>query len=57
MNPESIEPIPGEPASKAGKREYIKPAFRHEAVFETMALACGKLAGTWAQCDSLLSNS
>ena len=35
------------------KREYVKPAFRHEAVFETMALLCGKLAGTTLQCNSL----
>lgn len=32
------------------KRAYMKPAFRHEAVFETMALACGKIAGTQGQC-------
>lgn len=30
----------------AGKRAYVKPSFRHEEVFETMALACGKLLAT-----------
>jgi hypothetical protein len=37
--------------TKKAKRQYEKPAFQHEKVFETMALACGKLAGaTQAQC-------
>jgi hypothetical protein len=37
------------PASKT-KRPYQKPGFQHEKVFETMALACGKIAGTQLQC-------
>jgi hypothetical protein len=32
------------------KRPYTKPEFKHEKVFETMALACGKLSATQAQC-------
>jgi hypothetical protein len=32
------------------KRAYTKPEFQHEKVFETMALACGKLAATQRQC-------
>jgi hypothetical protein len=32
------------------KRPYQEPAFRHEKVFETMALSCGKISGTQAQC-------
>jgi len=32
------------------KRPYLKPAFRHEKVFETMALACGKISPTQGQC-------
>ncbi len=27
----------------AGKKPYSKPEFRYERVFETMALACGKI--------------
>jgi hypothetical protein len=27
------------------KKTYEKPAFRHEQVFETQALSCGKVAG------------
>ena len=33
-----------------GKRPYRKPEVRHERVFETMALACGKVRATQAQC-------
>lgn len=32
------------------KRPYMKPSFQHEKVFETMALACGKLNHTQRQC-------
>ncbi len=32
------------------KRPYKKPEVRHERVFETMALSCGKLRATQAQC-------
>ena len=48
------------PSTKAGRntaaqpnggvlKPYLKPAFRHEQVFETMALACGKV-GTAGAC-------
>lgn len=39
------------------KRPYTKPAFRHETVFETMALACGKMRSTQRQCRSNVRNS
>jgi hypothetical protein len=39
------------------KKPYQKPSFRHERVFETMALSCGKLAGTTSQCNLNASNS
>ncbi len=32
------------------KRRYQDPAFRFEQVFETMALACGKVGPTNLQC-------
>ena len=32
------------------KKPYQKPAFQHERVFETMALACGKISATQFQC-------
>ena len=34
----------------APKKPYQKPAFRHERVFETMALACGKHPGGGGNC-------
>jgi hypothetical protein len=39
------------------KRAYVKPDFQHEKVFETMALACGKLGPTQAQCRFNRRNS
>jgi len=39
------------------KLRYQKPAFRHEGVFETMALACGKISQTQSQCKSNIKNS
>ncbi len=32
------------------KKPYQKPEFRYERVFETMALACGKIHNTQASC-------
>jgi hypothetical protein len=32
------------------KRQYQDPAFRHERVFETMALSCGKIQPTQMMC-------
>ena len=36
---------------------YVKPDFQHEKVFETMALACGKLGPTQSQCRFNRRNS
>jgi hypothetical protein len=33
------------------KKVYQKPAFRYERVFETLALSCGKIGSTVAQCQ------
>jgi hypothetical protein len=44
-------------AKSKPKRPYVKPAFQHEKVFETMALACGKLGPTQAQCRFNRRNS
>ena len=35
---------------KPRKKPYQKPSFRHERIFETMALACGKIDSTQQQC-------
>lgn len=37
-------------AGEGQKRAYVKPSFRHETVFEVMALACGKISGTSGPC-------
>jgi len=34
---------------QSAKKPYSKPTFRSEKVFETMALACGKISGQF-QC-------
>lgn len=38
------------PARTSAKKPYQKPAFRHERVFETMALSCGKVQTTQGSC-------
>jgi hypothetical protein len=50
MMEETAEKTP----TTAGPRRklYEKPAFRHERVFETMALSCGKINATQGQCSS-----
>jgi len=37
-------------SQQPGKRPYRKPEFRLEKVFETMALACGKISATQQTC-------
>jgi hypothetical protein len=47
-------------ASEEGRKEkkpYQKPTFRFERVFETMALACGKVQATNFQCRFNRKNS
>ena len=39
------------------KKPYQEPAFRHERVFETMALTCGKLQDTSFSCRINRKNS
>jgi hypothetical protein len=39
------------------KKPYIKPSFEREQVFETMALACGKVASTQGACHMNHKNS
>jgi hypothetical protein len=44
-------------ADAGTKKAYVKPAFQHERVFETMALACGKVSSTSQQCKNNKKNS
>jgi len=55
-------PVPREKSQQPGKARnakklYQKPAFRYERVFETLALSCGKIAGTSVNCNSNRKNS
>lgn len=43
--------------SAAVKKPYQKPAFTREQVFETMALACGKINPTSGACKSVRKSS
>ena len=45
------------PAAAAAKKPYQKPAFQREQVFETMALACGKINTTQQSCRVNRRNS
>jgi hypothetical protein len=38
------------PRTPATKKPYEKPSFRHEKVFVTTALACGKINPTQSGC-------
>jgi hypothetical protein len=40
-----------------GKKPYQKPARRRERVFETTALACGKISTTQSSCGHNKKNS
>jgi hypothetical protein len=42
---------------RVGKKLYLKPEVRYERVFETMALACGKVQTTEGQCAHNRKNS
>jgi len=39
------------------KKPYVKPEVRHEQVFETMALSCGKVRSTQGACHFNRKNS
>ena len=45
----SVRPGP-DPEPQPTRKPYEKPAFRTERIFETMALACGKISQTQGHC-------
>jgi hypothetical protein len=47
----------GVPAGTAARKPYQKPSFIREQVFETMALACGKINPTSGACKAVKKNS
>jgi hypothetical protein len=44
-------------ASPPAKKPYVKPTFVREGVFETTALACGKVNPTVRQCNLVRKTS
>ena len=42
----------GANGARGVKRPYVKPEVRHEKVFETMALSCGKIGPTQSGCHA-----
>lgn len=58
MNGEKRSPeTADERRAQTGKRPYQKPSFVREQVFETMALACGKVNPTSGICKFIKKNS
>jgi hypothetical protein len=45
------------PDSGPRRKPYHKPGFRFEHVFETMALACGKVSPTQKHCQFIRKSS
>jgi len=45
------EDIQAAESKSSVKKPYQKPEVRHERVFETMALACGKIGDTTHACS------
>jgi hypothetical protein len=39
------------------RKPYVKPACQSESIFETTALACGKIAGQGGNCNQVPSAS
>lgn len=44
FKPEPEERVEHQLAARKGRKPYSKPAFQFERVFETTALACGKVS-------------
>lgn len=45
------------PNSVPRRKPYHKPEFRFERIFETMALACGKVSPTQKHCQFIRKSS
>jgi hypothetical protein len=57
VKPADSGAAPAPDKTPAPKKAYVKPSFAHERVFETMALACGKVNATQVQCKTNKKNS
>lgn len=54
--PESFD-APDTPEDGGAKKPYEKPAFQREQVFETTALACGKINPSSGACRAVRKSS
>jgi hypothetical protein len=52
-NPKPVDPE----TAAVDRKPYERPSFVREQVFETMALACGKVSPTSGACKSVKKNS
>ena len=50
-DPDDRKGKPGAADSTGGKKPYAKPSMQSEPIYETLALACGKLPGQGAVCN------
>lgn len=48
---EQEQTAPRKPEAENPKKPYAKPAFVSEKIYETVALACGKLPGQGGFCN------
>ena len=55
--PDHPHRAPSTSETKSAKKPYQKPEVRHERVFETMALSCGKVQTTSHACRVSRKNS
>ena len=49
--PEDHKNSPQTPGTSGGKKPYAKPSVVSEPIYETLALACGKLPGQGGVCN------
>jgi len=52
-----LRELKGSQVQSAKRKPYQKPAFRHERVFETMALQCGKTNNGVPHCMQMKKTS
>jgi hypothetical protein len=48
---------PSKPAAPGAKKPYAKPSVTSEPIYETLALACGKLPGQGGLCNAAPKSS
>jgi len=55
--PRDVSAVPAASDRAQPRRPYVRPDFVREEVFETTALACGKINPTVRQCNLVRKNS